>query len=82
MNIQESIAKARLEIEINLKECCRELLDMNRSGILCDGHVRRITSIITGNNQHQISYHDASGIVFSSIHEQAMMVCVWGEDAI
>ena len=54
---------------------------MSATGILRDGEVRRIVSIVTGNTQHDISYHDASGIVFSAIHEQAMMVCAFGDEA-
>lgn len=81
MNVKEAIAKANLEIELNLRKCCIELLDMGATGILRDGEIRRIVSIVTDNTQHDISYHDASSIVFSAIHEQAMMVCAFGDEA-
>ena len=75
MNVKETIHKANLEIEKNLRKCCVELLDMSSTGILCDGEIRRISSIIVQNTQHQITYHDASAMVISTVHEQAMQVC-------
>lgn len=75
MNVKEAIAKANLEIELNLRKCCIELLDLSDTGILCDGEIRRISSIIVENTQHQLTYHDASAMVISTVHEQAMQVC-------
>ena len=77
MNVRDSISQARIAIKLNMRQCCVELLEMNSTSILVDGQIRRIIKIITDNTEYDISYHDASAIVFSAVHEQAMMECVF-----
>lgn len=72
MSLKDAMLKMRQEVHLYLFECCREMREYSDTGILCDGDVRRITAILTSNNEHPMNYHDASAIVHSQIKECAM----------
>jgi hypothetical protein len=72
MDVKEAMEQVKVQIRLNLFECCRELIEYSETAILCDGEVRRITQILCQNDQYPISYHDASAIVHSQIHEISM----------
>lgn len=76
MNLKEAMLKMRQEVHLYLVECCIEMRQYSDTGILTDGEVRRITAVLTTNDEHPMNYHDASAIVHSQIKECAMQFVV------
>lgn len=56
----------------NLSECCREIVEWDTTGILCNGKTRMASDILTD----EVFKYDKLTIVSNIIKDQAMKKCI------